>query len=587
MQYSRDEHLKFLEEELRSQTEAFRQKLETTAVFLLHERDELFVAQFLRFHEGEMILKFSNKRGLPRQGEYLYCFSVPTELRDYRTWGTQTYGDLIKSKENYTECICIWQAASDEEGFNIAGFRGVELEFAMYIQDAAGMILILGPNKPPFEYLKNLQKIVSNRAINAANLILDQDFIHSDWVPALLDGKSNLTQFIKDQLQLQDTVIIEGPPGTGKTHFIADLVEVLASENKSILVTALTNRALIEIVEKPALEQLLENNLVFKTRLSVDEARSHKKLQQIKDISPQPGRVILSTFYIVSSLASKIQNEPPFDYIIVDEASQALLAMFAGAAILGEKNLWIGDTKQLPPVISLNEDKINRKNYGALIDGLKALSYNATQPIFQLIESHRLTERSSKFTGIFYKDTLRSKAKKDIRLKFKELSDETSRVLNPSGGPTLIKTDLPVGIFKPSSGIDIVCEIVEKLLTINENIHISVLSFFVETTKALQKKIFQSLGYKKNLLIETVSRIQGLTTDVCIYLIPNTSYYRSLEGRVFNVATSRAKRHTLIIIDQNLLNSSQIDNEVKKYLIRLNEDFSFYITKELKLKLLS
>jgi len=24
------------------------------------------------------------KRGLPRKGEYLYCFTVPKELRDYR-----------------------------------------------------------------------------------------------------------------------------------------------------------------------------------------------------------------------------------------------------------------------------------------------------------------------------------------------------------------------------------------------------------------------------------------------------------------------------------------------------------------------
>ena len=77
MRYTREEHSNFLEEELRAQTKEFKQKLDTSAKFLLEEREELFVAQFLTFKDGEMILKFSTKRGLPRKGEYLYCFTVP------------------------------------------------------------------------------------------------------------------------------------------------------------------------------------------------------------------------------------------------------------------------------------------------------------------------------------------------------------------------------------------------------------------------------------------------------------------------------------------------------------------------------
>jgi hypothetical protein len=112
---------------------------------------------------------------------------------------------------------------------------------------------------------------------------------------------------------------------------------------------------------------------------------------------------------------------------------------------------------------------------------------------------------------------------------------------------------------------------------VNEKLHISVLTYFVETTKALQKEILQTVGYHKNLLIETVSRVQGLTTDVCIFVIPNSSYHRSLENRLFNVATSRSKRHTLIITDKKVLDRSQVDNEVKKYLQQLDNEFSFYI----------
>jgi len=575
--HSREEHTQFLEEELQAQTEAYKQKLDTAAMFLLQDREDMFVAQFVRFQDGEMILKFSNKRGLPRQAEYLYCFIVPKELRDYKNWGNKTYGDLVRAKTNYSEVVCIWQAPSNEKDFSIAGFRGVELEFATHIQKAEGIILVLGPNKPPFEYIANLQRIVQHHNSDSVNNILDQDFHFAEWTPSILDNKKNIAEFVLTQLALQDTMIIQGPPGTGKTYLIAELCERLCNQGKSVLVTALTNRALIEIVEKPALKTLLEEHRIFKTKLSVDEASAYKDLQQTKGVSPQPNNLILSTFYITSGQAAQTTNEPPFDFAIVDEASQALLGMFAGAKLLGKKNIWIGDTKQLPPVVALSEDKVNRKNYGALIDGLKALTDNASLPIFQLTETHRLTERGANYTGLFYKDSLKSKSKKDIRLTFDELFEEAGKYLNPKGGPTLLKTDLLIGDLKPKNALHLSTEIVKHLLSVNEKLHISVLTYFVETTKALQKQILQTVGYHKNLLIETVSKVQGLTTDVCIFVIPNSSYHRSLENRLFNVATSRSKRHTLIITDKNILNSSQVGTEVKKYLQKLSDDFAFYI----------
>lgn len=583
MIYSREEHTRFLEEELQAQTDAYKQKLDTSALYLLQDREELFVAQFLTFKDGEIILKFPNTRGIPRQGEYLYCFTVTKELRNYRNWGNKTYGDLIKAKTNYSEVVCIWQSPSkDKDGnieseFSIAGFRGVELEFAIHIQEASGMILLLGPNKPPFEYIANLQSIVQNQNNESVNKILDQNFQVSDWTPALLDNKTNIADFVLSQLALQDTLIIQGPPGTGKTYLIAEICEKLCNQGKSVLVTALTNRALIEIVEKPALKTLLEEHRIFKTKLSVDEARAIKDLQQTKDVSAQPSNLILSTFFVTSGQAAKTFNEPPFDFVIVDEASQALLGMFGGAKLLGKKNIWIGDTRQLPPVVSLSDDRVSRKNYGALVDGLKAISETASLPIFQLTETHRLTERAANYSGIFYKNSLKSRAKKDIRLAYSEMDIYYKRFFNPNGGPTLIKMDLKAGEFRPTNALKLATGIVKHLLETNEKLHISVLTYFVETTKALQKNIFQTVGYHKNLLIETVSRVQGLTTDVTIFVVPNSSYHRSLENRLFNVATSRSKRHTLIITDKDVLTRSQIDNEVKMYLQKLNQEFSFYI----------
>lgn len=590
MKYTRQEHSNFLEEELQAQTKAFNQKLNTSAKFLLQEREELFVAQFLAFKNGEMVLKFSTKRGLPRKGEYLYCFTVPKDLRDFRNWGEKTYGDLVKEKANFTETVCVWQAPSkDKDGnlekdFYIAGFRGVELEFSVNISEAEKMILLLGPNRPPFEYIANLQKIVQNNFSENVSSILDQDYLKTNWQPSLLDYKTGIPNFILSQLSLTDQVVLIGPPGTGKTYQIAEICKLLCEQGKSVLVTSLTNRALIEVIEKPALSNLLKNGMIFKTKISTDEKNQFPKLQPTKEINPQPSNLVLSTFFIASSEAAKLNDKPPFDYVIVDEASQALLAMFGAAKLLGKKNIWIGDTKQLPPVVTINDDKISKKNYDFLVDGLKALSDTSSVPIFQLTETYRLPKRGSDYTGIFYNNSLKSKAKKEIRLSFPEIPEDINVFFNPQGGSTLIKTDLEVGNKKPSTAIEIARMIVAHLLKVNENLHISVLSNYINTVKALQKSIYGSIENPKNLLIETVARIQGLTTDITIFVIPNSGYNHSLEKRLFNVATSRSKRHTIIIADKDIICSyPHLDEDVKMYLQKLNDDYSFYYTPEKKL----
>lgn len=589
MKYTREEHKSFLEEELQAQTKAFNLILNTSASFLLQEREELFVAQFLSFKDGEMILKFSAKRGLPRKGEYLYCFTVPKDFRDFRNWGDKTYGDLIKQKANFTEAVCVWQGPSkDKDGniekdFRLAGFRGIEIDFSINISDAEKMILLLGPSIPPFEYIANLQKIVQFNQTESVSSILDQEFKTTSWQPIFLDNKNDIPNFILNQLELSDQIVLIGPPGTGKTYQIAEICKRICEKGKSVLVTSLTNRALIEVVQKPALIGLLEKGKVFKTKISTDEAKEIPKLQQTKEINPQPGSIVLSTFFISSSEATKITDAPPFDYLIVDEASQALLAMFGAAKLLGKKNIWIGDTNQLPPVVAINEDKVRKKNYGFLVDGLKALSDTSSFPIFQLTETYRLPIRGSNYTGLFYNNSLKSKAKTDIRFSYPEISSDINLFFNPEGGSTLIKTDLQIGNKKPANAIDIAKLLVTNLMTANENIHISVLSNYIDTVKSLQKSIYGSIDNSKNLLIETVARIQGLTSDVVIFVIPNSGYNHSLEKRLFNVATSRARRHTIIISDKNIINSyPSLDEDVKTYLQKLNDEYSFYYTMDNK-----
>lgn len=573
MQISRKKHWKFLEDELKAETEAFNKKFSAKALFLLEESEEMYVGQFIKFNEGEMIMRFPNSRNLPRKGEYLYSMILPKELRDYHNWGTKTYSDLFKERYKGTDCVCVWTSNSDDSRFSLVGFRKVELEFQSFIEDNKGtrIILAFAPQRPPIDYIANLQKVVEDETSQKVSLILDDSYQENDWTPQLIK-QDNVSSFVRTQLGFIDKMIIQGPPGTGKTSMIAELCNELCQEGHSILITALTNRALMEIAEKSSLQELLKQGRVGKTNMSIDEHKENKELVPLKQILPSPGHIVLSSYFITSGFAAELSCDSPFDYLIMDEASQALLAMFAAANKLGKKNLWVGDVHQLSPIVELNEDKINRLGYNRLINGLQLLTENSTSPIYQLMTVYRFGQRSADYTGLFYNGTLVAKESP-----FYSDLPSMDLLLSKKGGPALLLTDMPIGDSSPSFAIMLATYVVGKLLNDNKKKEIAVLTCLKNTTRSLQKAIIQNVGSHTNVLVDTVARIQGLTTDVTLFFVPNTSYIRTLDPHLFNVATSRAKEHTIIIADKNLLEYPTIKPAVRTYLEKLKSERYIYI----------
>lgn len=92
-----------------------------------------------------------------------------------------------------------------------------------------------------------------------------------------------------EQLAKYDSVIIQGPPGTGKTFRIAALCEKLCSDGYSVLVTALTNRALMEVAEKLK-DSLVKDQKVYKTNLSTDESKEVRGILSAEKMFSIPGK---------------------------------------------------------------------------------------------------------------------------------------------------------------------------------------------------------------------------------------------------------------------------------------------------------
>lgn len=453
---------------------------------------------------------------------------------------------------------------SDESNFCLVGIKNISVEFAQMLEKEKP-IVAFGPSDPPLEYLMNLIAIVRDTNCAVTKQILDYEQSETNnWNPTKVESNEDLNALLAQKLQVNNCIEIQGPPGTGKTYRMAALSAELLRQGKSVLVTALTNQALIELVKKKDLKDFLDAHKITKTSLTVDESKELPKLQpNPKNLcNAAPGYLSLATFYLSSTWA-KDAIEIPFDYVIMDEASQALYPMIAASMKLGRKIIWIGDQNQLPPIVLTGKDVINRYDWGAIVKGFDTLCTNFSYPSYMLKDTFRLTKRGAACTGIFYNNDLNSVSKI-------QTIKSSIKCMNKNGGPTFLGMELAPGDKTPTKAISSIIALVEEILSEDNESKIAVLSKFRPTVRQIQKQfILQSKKSEipENVKIETVDRVQGLTVDYCIFFIPNASLKYSLEKELFNVATSRAQYCTIIIADESLM-GKDMEEEVRKYLLK-------------------
>lgn len=581
MKYSRQDYINFLCTELEAQKNSYEQVVRTKAT-VLKDNGEVFVGLFQRINEaGFAIFKVRNSENMPRKNSFWSAVYLNGEMGKYRNWGDLSWSKLRENyQRDFSDCFCAWISKSDDSGFCLVGIKNLTINFVELLEQGK-TIIAFGPKDPPLQYLLNLIEIVKDEDNQEIKPILDYSETTDQWNPEKIEAKVDLVSILLNNYPTDKCLVIQGPPGTGKTYRMAQLAAKLLQDNKSVLVTALTNQALIEVAKKNDLAYYLEKGKVSKTSLTVDEKREQPHLQEIKEnkCNASSGSLSLATFYLSSGWAVDI-TDIPFDYVIMDEASQALLPMIAASMKLGRKVILIGDQKQLSPIVLTNEDLINRFEWTDIIKGFQTICQNFVFSSFMLSDTFRMTKRGADCTGVFYNNELRSVSENQvISTKIKEL--------NIQGGAVLVEMDMRIGDKNPANAFEYIFNLTKKVLLENSKAEIAILSKFRETTRQLQKLYtlkWDGRELPENIKIETIDRVQGLTVDFCFFLIPNASLRYSLETELFNVATSRARNNTIIVFPSTIY-KELIPEEVKEFFIKASQDDAN--TSDIKSKIIS
>ena len=571
---TKENQIRFYTEELRELEFSVKKTFNSTGLSLFQNGD-LYIGQYRGYDEkrGNVFvdIPFGKQYHSPRLDQKLNCFTLREGMEKPFSWGDITYADLIKDR-NRTETKIVDYIPSKRDGWITILLREMDAEFLLNLQ--YNQILAFGPTIPPFEYLQNLKDF--SESFNeiedtiSSKILGFKYSLNNSRQPNLLIEDKDIANSIIEEVDKSIVYVFQGPPGTGKTHQIADVASRLVLANKSVLITALTNKAAIEVCEKPFLNKLFDEGRVSKLPLSIDERNKFPKLTNAKDLVPTKGHLTLTTFYQFSRIW-QTQNQS-YDYVIVEEASQAYLTTIAAACKVGKKVIIVGDPKQIVPIVTNKNYKIF-PNIEELVNGMNTLSTIDEFAFNRKIETRRLTERSTVFTNSFYQNTMQCKSLfSDLKMDIDRLNT-LSNYMHSNGGPSLV-------FFANVSNnindqmLNFLVTSIDELSLLKQN-EIAVLTPYIETLTFLQQNL-KSKTQTRNYLIETVDRVQGLDVDYCFYVIPKSSSFSYNLNR-FNVATSRAKKCTFILAEVNYDHEVNLQNDVAEYLSKLKKEFSFYV----------
>lgn len=575
---TKEQQIEIYKEELKELEFQIKRTYNSKA-YTLFQNGELYIGQYKGYSEGSgaifVQIPNGNKYHTPRLDINLNCITLPTGKGKPSMWGGMTYTDLIEGRNN-CEVKVVNYAKCERDGWITMVLHGVEMEFLEILKP--NQILAFGPIIPPFEYLYNLKKF--SESIGSVDEIWDKLLqfklnVVSNREPNLLREDADIVSSIMTDVEKGGLYALQGPPGTGKTYIVADLVSRLIGQKKSVLITALTNKALIEVCMKPFFDDIFKQELVSKTNLTLEEKRALPQIKVVRDeIKAENGALTLATYYQFSKIWEK--QTQSFDYVIVEEASQAFLTTIAAAMKIGKKVIVVGDPLQITPIIkNKNIDKVI--NYKAIVNGMQTICSIKQFTFGRKVETRRLTKRSTEYTNLFYQNTIESKSiYSDISVDM-PLFTYINDTIHPNGGPVLIKVPLQEG---NDNTLAFIIKLIDDLSSLR-SAKIAVLTPQVETLKVLQQTLKQNTKHS-DYIIETVDRVQGLDVDYCIYYVPKISIFSLNENR-FNVATSRAKKCTFIIVPNTYLHLLS-NNNASKYLNKLDAEYSFNLKSGLELE---
>ncbi len=428
-------------------------------------------------------------------------------------------------------------------------------------------------------------------------------------------------------LAAKDVAVIHGPPGTGKTTTLAELIYQAVQSGQKVLACAPSNTAVDNLLEKlvslmpavvrvghPArvfealrdhtLDELVDNDpsteVVRDMRREVKELiriaekgfRSRDGHRRRRELFAEAGQLrgqirslekaviqnVLDSADVVcttTTIDDELLSSRSFDLVVIDEACQCTVPSVWQAVLRAEKLVLAGDHCQLPPTV-LSDQAAARGMKDSLMQRL--IEREGESIYRQLTVQYRMHESIMQFSSdTFYAGKL--------------IADATIRKHRLCDLPDVVEiplTDTPLEFIDTAGAeyeeqlepdgesklnpkeADLVIQLIGDLIEAG----ISPEEMGIIAPYAAQARLLRGKLNLIGLEIDTVDGFQGREKEVIIVTMVRSNDRREIgflaDTRRTNVALTRARRKLIVIGDSATLASHQFYANMLEHFEKLN-----------------
>jgi DNA replication ATP-dependent helicase Dna2 len=360
------------------------------------------------------------------------------------------------------------------------------------------------------------------------------------------------------------TYLIQGPPGTGKTRLLAHLAQALVGDGERVLVTAFTHRAI-----NNALNKLHEIDPTVTAAKIGQQARADDLLTANYETFAAAPLAALDRGYVVGATPFATRtgrlSGVEFDTVIFDEASQITLPLAVMGMLVGRRFIFIGDQKQLPPVLTtrLSGGALGDSVFGSLVER----GYDT-----MLTETYRLSNELVEWPSRhFYEGQLTSApSAADRRVIYPRPPARWLDILDPDEPKIFWDLGHRNTTTRSHQEANAVADLVASLLACGfpaQEIAVVVpYRAQAREIRSLFRRLLPAGDVYRQVIVDTVERMQGQERDLVILSLTtsNPAFAAGLADFFFqperlNVAVTRPRSKLIIVGSRHVLKATPDD----------------------------
>lgn len=433
-------------------------------------------------------------------------------------------------------------------------------------------------------------------------------------IPEKLDGSQKKAW--EKAVQAQDIAIIHGPPGTGKTTTIVEIVKTLVEKGERVLVCASSNAAIDVLTERIAdrgisvvrlgnPSKITEQNLQYcldrqvtnhsqfglvkelkkraeeffrmanKYKRNFDREEREQRKAILKEARNLRGQADDHLYFLQQNVLVKNQvvtctpvvsmhreiGKEKFDTLIFDEAGQTLEPMCWIPMQKVKKVILAGDHLQLPPTVK-SDDAAKKGLAISLLEKLMPLESISEMLAIQYRMNAKIMQFPSQW---FYENKLEAHSS----VKDHQLDDAIVQFIDTAGtGYEEELVGAPYGIQNKQEA-DLVLTVLRSIVGEHATASVGIISPYKLQIQYLREQLIEQQLGSKNIQVQTVDGFQGQEKDIIIISLVRSNGKQEIgflkDLRRMNVAITRARKKLIVIGDSSTLSASKFYAGFQEY----------------------